>query len=128
MVEAEHPGLHNGQISQRLGELWTAMSEELKQPWKDQAEEVKRQHALQHPGYKYRPRRKTARAAGKQAEVQKQQQVPPGFAPWARRACAAIPQCKAKAAHVLARLWNAMPREHKQAWADHAERMRGSQP
>ena len=54
-VAADHPEQSNDQISKQLGKLWKAMSDDLKKPWEVLAEQVKREHALAHPDYKFRP-------------------------------------------------------------------------
>jgi len=55
-VERDHRN-----VSSIAGARWQQMSEEEKQPWKDLAAEEKIRHALEHPGYRYKP---AARASG----------------------------------------------------------------
>ncbi|KAF5392553.1 hypothetical protein D9757_002176 [Collybiopsis confluens] len=48
---------HNHQTISRLaGQAWKALLEEEKAPFRCQAENIKRQHAIDFPGYQYRPR------------------------------------------------------------------------
>ena len=42
-------------ISRLAGAEWRDMSEDEKQPWRAEAEERKKQHALAHPNYRYTP-------------------------------------------------------------------------
>lgn len=52
------PHLHNTELSKRLGEMWRAMSKKEKEPFMDKSKELKVQHKIDHPNYKYRPRRR----------------------------------------------------------------------
>ena len=52
------PQLHNTELSKRLGEMWKAMSEEEKKPFRGEAERLKAKLLEEHPDYKYRPRRR----------------------------------------------------------------------
>ncbi|RKO96790.1 hypothetical protein CXG81DRAFT_15653, partial [Caulochytrium protostelioides] len=59
---AEHkrrggPALSNNQISQSAGAQWRAEAREVREHYMKLAEEEKRRHALQFPGYKYQPRK-----------------------------------------------------------------------
>ncbi|KAJ3126940.1 hypothetical protein HK098_006980 [Nowakowskiella sp. JEL0407] len=55
----ENPNINNREISQILGERWQNESEEVKKEYQRKAEEGRRQHALNHPGWVYRPKRKS---------------------------------------------------------------------
>jgi len=54
----EHPRLHNSEISKRLGVEWKSLSEEEKRPYIEEAKKIRNEHMVEHPGYRYRPRRK----------------------------------------------------------------------
>ncbi|ESO12281.1 hypothetical protein HELRODRAFT_148306, partial [Helobdella robusta] len=52
------PGLHNAEISKRLGKSWRMLSDAERQPYIDEAIRLKNFHAKQFLGYKYRPKKK----------------------------------------------------------------------
>ena len=54
----ENPILNNAAISKLLGQQWKTLSNETKQIYKDKAEQVKQEHKIQFPNYKYRPEKK----------------------------------------------------------------------
>ncbi|PGG95037.1 hypothetical protein AJ79_10305 [Helicocarpus griseus UAMH5409] len=57
LVKASHPEYHNNEISVLLGNKWKAESAETKAHFKALADEMKIQHAKDHPNYQYAPRR-----------------------------------------------------------------------
>lgn len=68
---------HNNDISKELGRRWRTESEEVKEKYKQLAEELKKEHALLYPDYQYAPRkpgekkrRMTARKLEKLREAQ----------------------------------------------------------
>lgn len=54
----ENPRLHNSQISKILGSEWRKLSEEEKQKFFAQAKLLNELHMIEHPDYKYRPKRR----------------------------------------------------------------------
>ncbi|KAI0019779.1 hypothetical protein F4780DRAFT_792512 [Xylariomycetidae sp. FL0641] len=63
---AEHnPGLANPEISKLIGEKWREQPEEVKNYWKQLAEEEKLRHQRQYPDYRYQPRRGGKNGSGR---------------------------------------------------------------
>ncbi|KAL8942414.1 MAG: hypothetical protein Q9216_001678 [Gyalolechia sp. 2 TL-2023] len=56
-IVAQHPKLHNNQISIILGKQWQNEKTEVKALFKDMAEDIKRKHLSAHPDYQYQPRK-----------------------------------------------------------------------
>lgn len=54
----EYPKMHNSEISKRLGFEWKIMNDEQKRPFIDEAKRLRTSHMIDHPDYKYKPRRK----------------------------------------------------------------------
>lgn len=54
----ENPRMHNSELSKRLGAEWKSLSDKEKRPYIDDAKKIREQHMADHPGYRYRPRRK----------------------------------------------------------------------
>lgn len=57
-IANDYPKLHNSEISKLLGVEWKTLNEDDKMPFIDEAKRLRNQHMVDHPGYKYRPRRK----------------------------------------------------------------------
>lgn len=58
-LSADNPGLHNVEISRRLGQKWLQMKEEERLPFMEEAERLRLLHLRQYPDYRYQPRKKT---------------------------------------------------------------------
>ncbi|KAL8915098.1 MAG: hypothetical protein Q9171_000401 [Xanthocarpia ochracea] len=56
-VVAQNPGLANPEISKVIGDHWRQAPPDIKQHWKNLAEEEKIRHQRQYPDYRYQPRR-----------------------------------------------------------------------
>nr|ABB83720.1 putative mating type 1-2 protein [Cercospora zeina] len=56
-VAAQNPGMHNNDISKIIGAKWRSEKPHVVEEYKNRAEEEKRQHAIDHPGYRYQPRK-----------------------------------------------------------------------
>ncbi|KAK3711386.1 hypothetical protein QZH41_003526 [Actinostola sp. cb2023] len=57
-ISQESPRLHNSEISKILGARWKGLTDEDKAPYVDEAKKLQQQHSRDHPGYKYKPRRR----------------------------------------------------------------------
>jgi len=58
-VSSDGYGVSQTSLSKLLGETWRHMSVEEKQPFLDMAETLKRQHHLDHPDYKFKPKQRS---------------------------------------------------------------------
>ncbi|XP_065308476.1 transcription factor sox-3-like [Dermacentor albipictus] len=67
-IAAEHPKMHNSEISKRLGAEWKQLNEDDKRPFIDEAKRLREQHMRDHPDYKYRPRRKAKAPTSKKLD------------------------------------------------------------
>ncbi|KAL6858177.1 hypothetical protein ACO1O0_005633 [Amphichorda felina] len=57
IVKEANPGITNNEISQVLGSAWNTESREVRQKYKDMADEIKRALLEAHPDYQYKPRK-----------------------------------------------------------------------
>ncbi|KAL9006140.1 MAG: hypothetical protein Q9188_001109 [Gyalolechia gomerana] len=56
-IVAQHPELHNNQISIILGKQWQHEKADVKTLFKNMAEDIKKKHLSAHPDYQYQPRK-----------------------------------------------------------------------
>jgi hypothetical protein len=54
-----HPTLHNAQLSKTLGSMWHQLNDEQRIPFIDEANRLRDEHKMDHPDYKYQPKRKS---------------------------------------------------------------------
>lgn len=59
MLSHKHPKMHNSEISKILGTNWKKLSDDDKYPYVEEAKKLRAQHMTDHPGYKYRPKRRS---------------------------------------------------------------------
>lgn len=52
------PDLHNAEISKELGRRWQLLDKKEKQPYINEAENLRKLHLIEYPDYKYRPQKK----------------------------------------------------------------------
>lgn len=57
-ISNDYPRLHNSEISKVLGNEWKLLSDSQKRPYIDEAKRLRSQHMMDHPEYKYKPKRK----------------------------------------------------------------------
>ncbi|KAF0992299.1 hypothetical protein HZS_2513, partial [Henneguya salminicola] len=62
-IANEYPKMHNSDISKILGTRWKELSSEQKKPFIKMAKQLQHKHNVEHPNYKYKPRRKVKRNA-----------------------------------------------------------------
>lgn len=53
-----HPTLHNAQLSKMLGSMWRQLNDQQRVPFIEEANRLRNEHKLDHPEYKYQPKRK----------------------------------------------------------------------
>ena len=54
----KQPGMHNADISKRLGKRWRLLAESEKRPFVEESERLRIRHMQAHPDYKYQPRKR----------------------------------------------------------------------
>ena len=63
-MNRDNPKMRNAEISKILGEEWRQLSDDVKKPFIEEAIRLRRQHKIDHPNYRYRPRRKNRMEPG----------------------------------------------------------------
>eukprot|EP00117_Sycon_ciliatum_P028128 scpid72796/ scgid22677/ Transcription factor SOX-7 len=74
-LSAIHPGIHNAELSRLLGQNWNKMDDSEKKPYKAEAIRIAELHRLQHPDYKYKPRKKDPAARRVRGRRIKQEEI-----------------------------------------------------
>nr|AFK74890.1 transcription factor HoSoxJ3 [Hydra oligactis] len=64
-----NPRMHNSEISKILGSEWKRMGESEKGPYVLEAKRLQTQHSIEYPNYKYKPRRRKAKAMLKKDKI-----------------------------------------------------------
>lgn len=68
-VAREYPNLSYAQLSKTLGKLWRLLDVKEKQPFLEEAERIRQQHKVDHPEYKFQPKRKSRKGSNNDNEV-----------------------------------------------------------
>jgi len=66
-----NPDAHNAEISKNLGKKWRTLADEEKQPFIDEAENLRQLHLKEYPDYKYKPKKKAKYPTGQPAVAAK---------------------------------------------------------
>lgn len=70
-VATKYPNLNYAKLSKTLGKIWQVLPENERRPFIQEAERLRAQHKLKHPGYKYTPKRtKEKKSHGMAKKVQ----------------------------------------------------------
>ena len=67
-VAGEYPNMSYAQLSKTLGKLWKLLDAKEKEPFIEEANRLRRQHKLDHPGYKFQPKRKSKKTSTEDIE------------------------------------------------------------
>lgn len=62
-VAGEYPNLSYAQLSKTLGKLWRLLDIKEKRPFIEEAERLRQQHKVDHPEYKFQPKRKSRKSS-----------------------------------------------------------------
>jgi len=60
-VALDNPTMTNSEVSKLLGQIWKGMSRTEREPFKEMADQINREHRAMYPDYQYKPRRKVVK-------------------------------------------------------------------
>jgi len=83
------PDKHNAEISKELGRRWKLLSEDLRQPYIDEAERLRVLHQKEYPDYKYKPRKKAKSASTTSSPTSSPSSSVSALSPMSRNICKA---------------------------------------
>ncbi|CAG8447817.1 3208_t:CDS:2 [Acaulospora colombiana] len=62
-VLEENPGMNNKLVSVIAAKMWKEESEEVKQYWRERAQQLKLEHMMKYPNYKFAPKKKQSKTS-----------------------------------------------------------------
>ena len=83
------PDKHNAEISKELGRRWKLLSEDLRQPYIDEAERLRVLHQKEYPDYKYKPRKKAKSVSTTSSPTSSPSSSVSALSPMSRNICKA---------------------------------------